>query len=312
MVNLLEMRDRVLTIPAFEKRAVFVGKEIQEAEDDVAALLSKYEKESRGVERLQRDSLSSFLLQLAGRYDDKLEKRQREEIYAKLEYDMAVTHLGNLMRERDGLAAEILALQADERVYLHELKNRRLELGSKLMEPDGIRYAELEQKRSVIIANITETKHALRAAAAVKATAGEVLSSLENAEGWATFEVILGGGLISHLSKYSHIDEAERSFHTLSSQLRELRLELGDVHGLAIPGLTEISSSQRAIDFWFDNIFTNWSVRSQIKDNVEQIHQLQAQIDSIESALRAALNSEEAELAANKRREEELLLTISH
>ena len=310
-MNILEFRDRVLALPALVKRANFLENEIVEAEREVNSLLRKYEKESRNVERLQKESLSSLLLQLVGRYDNKLEKKQNQEIYAKLEYDMAVTHLKGLVRERDGLASDIADLRADEQTYQEELKNRRLELNTRLTEPDGIRYAKLENERSVIISNITETQHAIKAVSEVKSAARDVLGSLDSAEGWATLEVIMGGGIISHLSKYSHIDEAEQRFHVLSSRLHELRLELDDMHGLAISGLTEISSSQRAIDFWFDNIFTNWSVRGQIKGNVEQVKELISRLDSIEYALKEALRAEESELAANKRREEELLLMLS-
>ena len=35
-----------------------------------------------------------------------------------------------------------------------------------------------------------------------------VLSSLESAEGWGTWD-LLGGGLISDLAKHSHIDDAK-------------------------------------------------------------------------------------------------------
>jgi hypothetical protein len=40
----------------------------------------------------------------------------------------------------------------------------------------------------------------------------------------------------------------------------------------AVLNINEISSCQRAIDFWLDNIFTDWSERNQIQGNAEQIH----------------------------------------
>jgi hypothetical protein len=61
------------------------------------------------------------------------------------------------------------------------------------------------------------------------------------------------------MAKYYLIDSAVESFHRLSSQLRDLKAELNDVEGLTASRLIEISSSQRTVDFWFDNIFTGLS-----------------------------------------------------
>ena len=89
---IVELRDRILMLPSLEKRMKFMLDEIRKAEDDVSNLLRKYERESRDVERLQKDSFSAFLFRLIGKYEDKLEKEQREEINAKIDYDRAVTH----------------------------------------------------------------------------------------------------------------------------------------------------------------------------------------------------------------------------
>ena len=113
------------------------------------------------------------------------------------------------------------------------------------------------------------------------------------------------------MAKYSHIDEAEASFNILSHNLRELKSELADVQGLSVSGLTEISSGQRTLDFWFDNIFTDLSVRGQIQDNAEQINQLIRSINKAISALELKRSEMERALEQNRRSEEELLLSIS-
>lgn len=307
---LFELRDRVLMLPTLESRMALLLKEIQKAEDDVSSLLRQYEKKSRNVERLQKESLSSFLLKLIGKYEDKLDKGQRGEINTKFAYDRATTHLDTLMREKDELSSRISALRAEEQTYQVELTNRRRELAIQLTEQEGIRYAELGNERNTIISQITEIREALSVAARAKSTAQSALESLKGAASWATYDVFTSGGIISHIAKYSHIDSAEQNFHTLSSQLRDLQSELNDVHGLTVSGLNEISSTQRAIDFWLDNIFTDLSVRRQIKDNTEQISRLLRNINTVESALKAKLKEEESKFAKNRRCEEELLLSI--
>jgi hypothetical protein len=308
---LFELRDRVLMLPGLEKRRDLLQDLIKKAESEVASQLARYEKESRDVEQIKAGNFSSYLFRLVGKYEDKLEKEQREEINARLEYDRAVAYLDNLALEKEELVSRISALRAEDKIYREELDNKRA--GLKNLDNNkaaGVRYVELEEERAEIISQITEIEEALRVAARAKSTAKEISKSLDSAEGWATFDILSRGGIISHIAKYSHIDEAEKNFNVLSALLRELKNELKDVHGLTAAGLSEISSTQRAVDFWFDNIFTDLSVRRQIKDNIEQVRQVLGNISLTETALNAKLKEKEKEFAGNRQAEEELLLSV--
>lgn len=310
MDQLSELRDRLMALPALEHKMSLLQGEIQKAESDVSNLLRQYEKECRDVNQMQGGSLSSFLLKVVGKYEDRLAVERREEIHAKLQYDRVVLRRDGLLRESDELSARISALRGEERAYQKELAARRDSLSVRFMEPEGRQYAELETRRMEIITQMTEIKEAQSAAARAASTARQALKSLESAEGWATFDMFTRGGVLSHMAKYSHIDSAEDCFHTLSSQLRELKTELSDVQGLSVSGLSEISSAHRIVDFWFDNIFTDLSVRGQIKDNAEEVSRILQGIRTAESALHERLREEEIKLADNKRREEELLLSL--
>jgi hypothetical protein len=112
------------------------------------------------------------------------------------------------------------------------------------------------------------------------------------------------------MAKYSHIDEAEQRFGVLSSQLRDLKSELADVDGMSVDGLSEISGVQRAVDFWFDNIFTDLSVRGQIKANAAEIDRLLHGIGSADSALASRLAQLRSALEENRRAEEDLLVAL--
>jgi len=289
-MNLFELRDRVLTLPTLEKSLSLLEKEILEATIAVSLLLRRYEQDCRDVQRIQKNSLSAFMFKISGKYDGKLEKEQRKEIDAKLAYDRAVTNLACLEQEKNELTFHILALQADKETYQTELANKRDTISSQQTVPEGAQYAELENERTAIITQITEIEQAISALAHAKATVKTMLQSLKSAQDWATYDAFTRGGIITHMKKYSHIDEAEKNYHLLSSQLRNLQSELNDVEGLTLSGFNEISSSQRTIDFWFDNIFTDLSIRNQVKDNAEQMNRLLTNMNTIESTLNSKLN----------------------
>jgi hypothetical protein len=157
---------------------------------------------------------------------------------------------------------------------------------------------------------MTEIEQAFVALARAKSTVKNMLKSLKNAQIWSTYDAFTRGGIITHMKKCSYIDESEKNYHVLSLQLSHLRSELGDVEGLALSGFNEISSSQRAIDFWFDNILTDLSIRNKIKGNAEQMNRLLTNLNTIESMLNSKLNQKSEELLKNRRREEEFRLSI--
>jgi len=114
-----------------------------------------------------------------------------------------------------------------------------------------------------------------------------------------------------HMAKYSHMDEAEEILHTLAAQLQELQEEMGDVHGMDagnLDGLQGISSGERMVDFWFDNIFTDWSVKSKIGNNADEVRQIMRNLQRIQSALETYLSELDASLARLQAEEEALLM----
>jgi len=309
MSSLFELRDRISMLPSLESRLQFLSYEINRVDVEVSKLLRQYRRECRDVERMQKEVFSSFLFKLVGKYETKMEKEQREEIAAKLAYDKAVTHLNSLVSEREEVSARILALQTEKQAYQIELDNRRGKFsGQQLTGSNGIQYAMLENERNSIISQITEIKEALNATNRVKSTAKTISKELNNADTWATIDIFTRGNLLQHAIKYSHIDSAEQNFHILSAQLNDLKNELNDVQNLSILELTEISSTQRVIDVFFDNIFIDLAIQRQISDNANQIAHLLNNINIIESALISKLKQKEIEFTENRQQEEEFLL----
>lgn len=308
MENIDRVRDELRSLPAYQNRLQGIQAQIRKKEADVGALLRRYEAESRDVEKMRDESFSVFALRLIGKYEDKLDKEQQEEIAAKNAYDEAAADLEELRYEEREAQRHISELEQKARDYEAELNSRKEELRRRLSQPDGQRYRQLENERHELLSQVTEVGEASRVATRAAGTVRTAQESLRKAEDWATYDLFAKGGIISHMAKYDHVDSAQESFHRLRSQLLELQRELADVHELRSPQLSEISSGQRTVDFWFDNIFTDLSVRSQIKDNAAQAEQVRQDIDRVQSLLQSKLRDLNAQLAANKQQEEELLL----
>jgi hypothetical protein len=116
--------------------------------------------------------------------------------------------------------------------------------------------------------------------------------------------------MLTDMMKYDRMDEAQRLLHAADQALRHLSSELADVgmtavvRGLAVDGLTQ------TFDVWFDNIFTDWSVKARISQAAERTASAARLVHEVRTRLAAQerdLTAREAELVSRR----EKLLTGS-
>ncbi|MCL2619480.1 MAG: MICOS complex subunit MIC60 [Defluviitaleaceae bacterium] len=291
MSALREKYARVVALPKYEELLANTRTALSHIDDDIAKLLRQYQREKRDVERIERDGLSAFLLRLVGRYEDKLEKEQQQEIDAKLAYDKAKIHRQHLIEEELTLHQKVVQLKDEEKALSSEFDARRKKLAGRATE------------HCDIINKMTDIEEAQRTIKQIGVTVEDVIGSLNSAKGWATFDMFTRGGILTHISKYSHLDEAEAVFYTLSSQMKRLTAQLKGMHYVSMPEFNGISKTERAIDFWFDNIFTNISVREQIVDNLTAVRGLANNLHQVNIVLGQ-------KFAQLEKQEEELLLSM--
>lgn len=310
MDELSDIKIKISAIAALENKLASYNFRLKEAEENTRKLLEKYEKEKLDVQKMQKDSLYFYLLKFFGKFNSRLEKEEREEIEAKLNYDRAIAELKELEREKSELEEKLLELRRLEIRYQAELERRR-QVVLHVAGEKGDRYRQLEGEIESIAGQLTEIDQAQNAAYRARRSVESAIEALENAESWATYDVWGSGGLISHMAKYSHIDSAESSLSTLNSQLKILRNELQDIQGIEMPGLNSFPALERAMDYWFDNIFTDLSVRRKIIDNINTLRNLMGSINNIITALEQKKQHLISRLGRCRELQEELLISLN-
>jgi chromosome segregation ATPase len=306
MRNWDELRDKMLSLPALERRMEQLLNMKREAQDAVDILRHAHKKQAKNVERLEESTLSGFFLRLFDRYEAKLEQEYQVKIRAKLEYDKAWAHLQSIDADRHALGSRLTEIKRYRALYEKEMAARRENL-AKCTSSQGQVLAEIEQECAELVTEATRLQSARSATRRIVSTAKAAMDSLAGAKDWATWDVF-SSGIITHVMKYSHVDDAEKHINKLSSQLRELAAV--DVSDIKIEGVQEISKNQRAIDFWFDNIFTDLSVRGKIINNANEVKGVLMKTERLHNRLEKRLVAVKAALAANRRREEAFIASL--
>jgi len=309
-MSLLKLKNELTALPVLEKRLQKVYDRIHKARAEVEELLQKYEKEALDVERIRKESFSATLLKLVGLYKGKVEKEMEEMLHAKTRYDAASVQLTELECEASRLKSRIEELRRDKRAYEEEMERREALLKNSISSEASKVYTKLCEEADYLSRQLTETEEALRAANRAYETCRSALEYLDEAEGWAAYDVWISKGLISHMIKYDKIDMAQEAFARLNAQLNELRLELDDIDlDIDFPQIS-FDSATRFLDIWFDNIFTDLRVRNQIRDYQDYARELCDKITRIREKLSSTRKDLTEAVRKIEERQEEIVISF--
>ena len=271
-------------------------KELRSQRDTLAAQVRELEsiklEEQADVDRLEGRSLAAFFYHVIGKMDEQLDKERREAYAARVKYDAAARELEGVEADLRRYESELSALRGCERRYEAVLKEKA-EAIKAAGGANGEEIFQLEARTAFLESQKKELREAISAGNAALNTAKQVLSSLDSAEGWGTWD-LLGGGLVADLAKHSHLDEAQGAVEQLQSQLRRFKTELADVTVQANMQVN-VDGFLRFADYFFDGLFADWAVLDKISQSKEQVQNTKQQIETVLSRLNSMLRAAQQE-----------------
>lgn len=252
--------------------------------------------EETDVRKLESYSPTRIWAALRGSRDADLDREQAEKQAAEYAVALAeakLLHATDEVQRSDARLAELgdVSSRRERALAAKEewLTSTSDEVGGQLTrladELASTRSAANEVREAVAAAELAANRLAL------------ARKTLASAGDWATYDTFFGGGMFSDMVKYQRMDEAQRLLQAADQALRNLSVELADVgvttvvNGLAVDGLTQ------TFDVWFDNIFSDWSVRSRI---TEAAKRAESAADVVQQ-IRVRLAQQERDLAEQER-----------
>ena len=267
-------------VSTLEERRASLAQRVQQLKEETY-------KEQLDVDQLENFSAAKLFYQIVGKLDERLEKEQAELYAAALRYDSARQELQSVESELDSRRRELSLLEGCEREYERLLAEKARVLREDPNSPSARRLLALEERQAQLSAREKELNEAIRAGYDALSDIGAIEESLSSAEGWGTWDVF-GGGLISDMAKYSHLDEAQRQINTLQRSLSRFRTELADVD-IRMDIQIEVDSFLRFADYFFDNIFTDWAVLDRSGNTPAPILQVDGSVRTLVSRLERSL-----------------------
>lgn len=268
---------------------------------------SKFDEQT-DVERLERHSLAAFFYSVIGKMDEKLDKEREEAYAAGVKYDVAVRELSAVEEDIKYEEAELIRLRGCEQQYEALLKEKA-EAIKATGSQEAAEIFRTEERIAYLESQIKEIKEALAAGKTALTATNSILSSLDSAEGWGTWD-LLGGGLLSDMAKHSHLNGAQRQVEYLQVQLRRFKTELTDVT-IHADMQVSIEGFLCFADYFFDGLFADWAVLDKIHRSQNQVQDTKIQIESVINRLNTMSGSISNEVECQKTKLNNLIIRTS-
>ena len=293
-------------VPSLEAKLAELESQQRIYESKVVSLRIDYQNEQADVERLEGRSLANYFFQVVGRLDEKLDQERQEAYAARVKLDEAQHQLAGIDADlrsiKDQLSeANIAAFQfrAEVEKKYAALKESGTDAADHIME--------IEQKIAAKRAQKQEIKEAISAGRSARNLADEVLSELKSAEGWNTWDMFGGGGIITHMAKHEHLDAAQDLVYSLQSELRRFKTELADIH-ISANMQVSVDGFLRFADYFFDGLFADWAVGDRISNSISSVNHTKEQIGRTLEKLQEMEKATESEIAKLHQKLDDLIV----
>ena len=263
--------------------------------------------EQADVESLEHTNLKSIFYGMIGKKQEKLDKEKLEAYTAKLKYDSAVYELKVLEQDIINIKAQLNKISEYEYKYSEFLKEKveKIKLSGSF---EALEIMKLEEQIANKKNYKKEINEAILAGEKALISANNVLSSLDSAEDWGTFD-LFGGGVISDMVKHNHLDEAQNKVEQLQSDLRRFKTELTDVT-INSDIKVNIDGFLRFADYFFDNFFTDWAVLDKINESQKNVKNTKRQIEEVISRLHSMENETDTQIKILEADKEQRIVNI--
>jgi hypothetical protein len=244
-------------------------REVEAAREQLAAATRRHGLEADDVRRLEGIGWSALAAAVRGTRTGELDRERAEEVRARLALQTATERVTALEARRD---------ETEQRLArLGDVAGRRERAAA--AHADAVRASGAAPGLEAVLDELAaleaesgELEEAVAAGRRARTALDEARDRLGSADSWSAYDTWMGGGMLSSMVKHDRLDEAGARIEAAQRALADFTRELGDVGSVqALSADLGISPMTRTVDVFFDNIFSDLSVRGQIKSSLDAV-----------------------------------------
>lgn len=268
-------------------------------------LQSQLKKETTDYVKIERLSMKKLLKLFSEHYEEMMDKEYREMKIAQYKHDALLVRMKSWQDEIANITELLTQYEDVDAAYnslLNAKRNWLTQNGIMVVEnfENNIRNFEFRQK---------EIDEALSACRKLIASLSNARDDLASAKSWGLFET-LGEGLISDVVKEDQLKRVSQYILDSGDKAKRLTSELSDLKPYFDFEILEINALSNSYDIFFDQIFSDSAIQSQIDDAYLKICKNQALAESVHKKLDALGSDTMNNLETITQKRNEVLLSL--
>lgn len=268
---------QLLEAEKLHKKQTTVERLMKHAEREIEHFEQEMQQARKALNKLEESSFINLFRNWSGKRDELIEQNLDQ---------IAVTELklieAQLMREdlQDDVMDIIHKLNAINEPYMEQELQKLHNEKQQWLAENAPQFAEkltiIAEQQTLCKQLTKEIQDAIDAGNTALSALTDAGYALHEADSYSTWDTFLGGGFIATAMKHEKLETTNSYIHTAQMALQRFSNELLDVKDMRNDTIEiGMDGFVKFTDFFFDNLFTDWSIHSKIITAMNQISRVQ-------------------------------------
>ncbi|MFJ7735529.1 hypothetical protein ACIQ2D_04210 [Lysinibacillus sp. NPDC097287] len=267
-----------------EQKSLIEG-QIEHARQDIAYNTAVLNKIRQKLDKLEGFSFMNLIRTWTGQQDELRAEKIDKAAVLELKINEAKKINQDLLKDLEQVTQKLTPINHSQlKEELTRLKAKKKEYLQLHNPAKAHKLEHLVDEEILTKQLMKEINEADEAGEVALSALGKAAASLHSAGSYSTWDTFFGGGLLATHLKHDSLDKSESYLHNAQIALQRFQNELLDVQNMSTESLhVETDGFVKFADYFFDDIFSAWSVHSKISTAREQVSRVQ---DDVHNTLR--------------------------
>lgn len=274
--KLQDYKRQLKTLEKLKKQKEIIDGQIAHAKDDIEKYEQSLKEARKRLNKLENFSFVNIFRTWTGKQEELLEEgcdRIAEKELKLIESQLIFEDLNDEVIDLVYKINAIHEAYAAEQIKSMENKIQIYYMANEPKMAD--RLNDLVEQEFLVQQLILEITEAIEAGREAQKKLVEAAEALNTATSYSTWDTFFGGGFLVTAIKHQELDKSNSYIHSAQQALQRFQNELLDVQEMRRGTLQiETDGFVKFADYFFDDIFSDWSIHSKIATSTNLIRRV--------------------------------------
>ncbi|MER2106684.1 MAG: hypothetical protein ABS949_07080 [Solibacillus sp.] len=306
----ITLKNNLEQLAKYKKQKQLLDKQIVHAKAQITALEQELNAIRVRLEKNEQFSFLTFVRSLTGRKQKLMEESLSEAMTLELRLVETQLMLEDLQDDQIDIVYKLNAIHEVHLVgELEAVEQKKRDWLLQHESPLAVKLNDLTEEYTALKRLSKELAEAYLAAEQTIEPLEQAIASLKTAQSYSTWDTFFGGGFIVTAMKHDKIEASQGNLHKVQIALQRLQNELVDIETWSkMSYKIELEGFVKFADYFFDDIFSAWSIHAKLATSVEQLKRVLDDVYSTRVYLASKMEETKGRLKTIEQEEQQIYM----